>query len=250
MNFRLLTTCGLAALAVAAAGHASASTTVVINPSDSTRKADVQYYNDNDPVIHVGEGEEAVIYYDDQSTERVEGPFDGRISQIHNQREVRDSTYSRIAAIYAHARERRSHFGASRAPGDATQPLPDGIDPLDINLDTTEMQCYLRIPIHVWQYSAKGSERTIISYVGGGAAELDMPAGAHRALWPAGVGIAATEGTYVVSRVGSEGATHEFKLRSLTLDDPSKYTIADLVNAGCNFQAEVKAEQAMQQAGK
>ena len=223
---------------------AAASTVVVFNPATSHKTPVTRTFAEADPVIQLAAGDEAVVYYDNRSMERISGPFSGRVSQSHQAMVDSNSLFGRIAAVFVTASQRAGNIGASRGtPAPAAIAIPAGVEATDINLDTSEPQCYLNIPLHVWQ-SSPGQGEVILSYVGGGAAKLDLDA-SGKATWPRGVGVA-EDGQYVVSRIGAPGQTHIFKLKSLTVDDPDHYSVADLVGAGCLFQAQIKAQLLLQ----
>ncbi len=227
-----------------AATSAGASTIVVFNPDTNHKTPVTKTFPDADPVIQVAAGDEAVVYYANQSMERISGPFSGHVSQSHQAMVDGNSLFGRIAAVFVSASERAGNIGASRG-GPAATPIaiPAGVTATDINLDTSEPQCYLNIPLHVWQ-SSPGQGEVVLSYVGGGAAKVDLDA-SGKAVWPKGVGVA-EDGQYVVSRIGAPGHTHIFVLKSLTVDDPDNYGVADLVAAGCTYQAQIKAQLLLQ----
>ena len=224
-----------------AATSALASTIVVFNPDTNHKTPVTKTFPDADPVIQVAAGDEAVVYYGNQSMERVTGPFAGRVSQAHRAAVDGNSLFGRIAAVFVTADQRTGNIGAARgAPVAAAIAIPPGVDALDINLDTSEPQCYLNIPLHVWQ-SAPATGDVILSNIGGAAARLELSGNGAQGTWPKGVGIA-EDGQYVVSRLGAPGRTHVFTLKSLAVDNPENVSVADLVAAGCDFQAAIKAQ--------
>ena len=244
MTSRSITTLlAVAAMAIAAPGYAA--TVVVFNPATSHKTPLTRSYPEADPVIQLASGDEAVVYYDNQSLERVTGPFSGHVSQAHKTAVDGNSLFGRIAAVFVTADQRAGNIGAARGtPAAAPVVIPPGVGALDINLDTSEPQCYLNIPLHVWQ-SAPSTGDVVLSYVGGGAARLDLADNGVQGTWPKGVGIA-EDGQYVVSRLGAPGKTHIFKLKSLTVDYPDALSVADLVAAGCDYQAGIKAQLLLQ----
>jgi len=254
MILRFSRVAGLVLTGLAAASPVFAGITVIINPQDPHRTPIERTYPSASATIRLDAGEEALIYYDDQTMDRVTGPFNGPLSQLHADQVAKDSLLGRLGKVFARADDRAVNVGAARGAGLSAgssqnvdwppASLPAGIDPLDVSLDTSQTQCFLTAPLHLWQTNTPAGAKIVLSRVGGGAQELTLDPTTSRLTWPKDV--RPEEGTYVVSYLDAPrdapGKTHTFAFKRLVVSDPDNYTVADLVAAGCDYQATVKAK--------
>jgi hypothetical protein len=242
---------GLVLAGTMAAVPALANVTVIVNPADPHKTPVTYSYTNNNPVIRLGEGDQALIYYDDQTMDRVTGPYNGPLSQLHGSQVAKDSLLGRLGKVFARADERSLNVGAARGASDPSAPaadeppatIPATVDPLDINLDTSVAQCFLTTPLHLWQARAPAGAQIVLSHIGGGSALLTVDSANGRVIWPRDVRL--EEGEYVVAYLNAPRdaptKTHIFTLKRLAVDDPDHYTVADLVAADCTYQATIKA---------
>ncbi len=231
--------------ALALPALALASVTVIFNPDSDNQRS--RTFRDTNAHIHLGEGEEALVLSDGDSSETIEGPYDGPLadalssSRSHN--EERGDAGWRVASLFTMVRDRRDHTGAVRGDKTAPEPeVPAGVGLLAVSLDTDQKQCFLNLPVQLWRYDATSPGPVVLSQAGGHATTLSFDATGHFATWPQSVGLSGQNGTYVVSYLDGKGTTHIFTLAALQLDDPKDLKISTLLDQGCDYQAEIAAK--------
>lgn len=240
----------LAAAVVLVPAQALAGVTVILNPDGAHPRSHT--YQDSSAIIHLGDGDEALVLSDNDSQETIEGPYDGRLSDALSSSRSRNVEHGdsgwRVGSMFAMVRDRRDHTGAAR--GDKSAPseaeVPAGISLLDISLDTDQKQCFLNLPVQLWRYDATSTGAVVLSQIGGHATTLSFDANGNFAMWPQTVGLSGQNSTYVVSYLDGKGTTHIFPLVALQLDDPNDLKISSLLDQGCGYQAEIAAKNVLE----
>lgn len=208
------------ALILACPGAATAETVVIYNPSSGDPRTAPS--SSDDPVIILGDNEQAAVSTPEGGCELVYGRVNGRLSKLDRRRASASLCDPFNKAVASNNRRGES--------------LPAGVEVLDISLDTETPQCYVGKPERVWQLKPSDGSPILLSRKGGKAVTVALAEGHTSAAWPVDVDIV-PGGEYVVSHLGPQGTTVQIQLIKLPTEDTKKVSVGMLSAAKCDAQA-------------